>query len=267
MDAALRPTAQNNYWQCALWSLHALGAGAAACAAARCCSKMSLAACGLELGCWWCCRVLLHDVFGSVLCGARVLVVLPDVFCGALEPGHWCRCRVRLQDVYGSACFGASVLAAAGCFCRLVAQKHILLSGFIWGRNAGLLEQIQGNMISFEFVSFFPADAERQPGVSRLLILAAVLAREVIVSESLCFAVMGSRLSITSLLEVASNSLGLRIWNVSVLGVCSVSWDLGTTSPSQPEESAVWKQWCTWQFFSDRCFWLRDFTQVTRFAR
>jgi len=156
MDAALRPTAQNNYWQCALWSLHALGAGAAACAAARCCSKMSLAACGLELGCWWCCRVLLHDVFGSVLCGARVLVVLPDVFWGALEPGHWCRCRVRLQDVYGSACFGASVLAAAGCFCRLVAQKHILLSGFIWGRNAGLLEQIQGNMISFEFVSFFP---------------------------------------------------------------------------------------------------------------
>ena len=121
------------------------------CAAPRC-----LAACGLELGCWWCCRVLLHDVFGSVLCGARVLVVLPDVFWGALEPGHWCRCRVRLQDVYGSACFGASVLAAAGCFCRLVAQKHILLSGFIWGRNAGLLEQIQGNMISFEFASFFP---------------------------------------------------------------------------------------------------------------
>lgn len=120
LHVPLHGAAPRCLWQRAVWSLGAGGAVGFYC-------KMSLAACFMELGCW-----------------------------GALEPGHWCRCRVRLQDVYGSACFGASVLAAAGCFCSLVAQKHILLSGFIWGRNAGLLEQIQGNMISFEFVSFFP---------------------------------------------------------------------------------------------------------------
>ena len=69
-------------------------------------------------------------------------------FGGALEPGLWCRCRVRVQDVYDVAWFGTSVLAAAQCSCRLVAQKQIL--------HADDLEQIQGDMIAFEFASFFP---------------------------------------------------------------------------------------------------------------
>ena len=261
MDAALRPMPQNNYWQCALWSLHALGVGAAACAAARCCSKISLAACGLELGCWWCCRVLLQDVFGSVLCGARVL--------GRF--GAWA--LVPLQGAVARCLWQCVLWSLRACCCRVLLQSCRSKTYFaIWVYLGPQCGPSWANPRQYDFFRIwilFPANAERQPGVSRLSW-----------SSRLCWPGNWSSRGLSALrrwwaagfplhlsLKWQATSLGLRTWNVSVLGVCSVSWDLGTTSPSQPEESAVWKHWCTWQFFSDRCFWLRDFTQVTRFAR
>ena len=190
LHVPLHGAAPRCLWQRAVWSLGAGGAAGFYC-------TMSLAACFVELGCWWCCQMCFGALWslgtGAVAgCGCKMSMAVR-----ALEPPclllQGASADLSLKNIF---CY----LGLSGAAMRAFLSK----SKAIW---------FLSNLFPFSRQCWTPAWR-----FSTLLILAAVLAREVIVSESLCFAVMGSRLSITSLLEVASNKswpenlkrLGLR---------------------------------------------------------